>query len=385
MTAADRIFLSPPDVGPGERQALLDAFDSGWIAPVGPDLGAFEQELAAYTGAEACAALASGTAALHLGLLAVGVRPGDRVVVQTATFAASAFAVAHLGAVPVFADIDPTTWNLDADRLATWLESVPSAERPRAVVPVDLYGLCPDYAELRDVCARHEIPIVEDAAEGLGSVSGGRHAGTFGDVGALSFNGNKIITTSGGGALLGSAETMEHVRYLATQARQPVLHYEHTDIGFNYRLSNLLAALGRAQLRRLEDGIARRTDINRRYRQAFPTFTWLDSRVTERPNNWLTTALLPEGVEPAVVCGHLGEEQIEARPTWKPMHRQPVFADAEQVGGEVADELYRRGICLPSGSSLTADDQDRVIEALGRALAQVTGASGGSGVAVAAD
>ena len=383
----DQIFLSPPDVGEDERNALLRAFDSGWIAPAGPEITAFEEELAAYTGAEACAAVSSGTAALHLALLAIGVEPGDRVVVQTATFAASAFAVAHLGATPVFCDVNRETWNLDPQRLADWLATQPAGEMPAAVMPVDLYGLCYDRDAIAEVCGRYEIPVVEDAAEGLGSISRGRYAATLGDIGALSFNGNKIITTSGGGAVLGPADLMDRVRFLSTQARRPVLHYEHDEIGFNYRMSNLLAALGRAQLARLEAGIARRTEINRRYRAAFEgveTFEWLDSSITERPNNWLTTALLPPGVDPATVCGALAEYRIEARPLWKPMHAQPVFAQAETIGGEVADQMYQRGICLPSGSSLTVDDQERVIGALAEAIDAQRSAAGSAAAEPAA-
>lgn len=363
------IYLSPPDVGLQEREALLRAFDSGWVAPAGPELAAFEAELAAYVGAEACVALSSGTAALHLGLLGVGVRPGDRVVVQTATFAASAFAVLHAGATPVFCDVDRKTWNLDPGRLETWLAAQPVDRMPAAVVPVDLYGMCPDYGELRRVCDRFQVPIVEDSAEALGSISGGRHASTFGDVGVLSFNGNKIITTSGGGALLGSESVVDRARHLATQARQPVLHYEHTDVGFNYRMSNLLAALGRAQLGRLEAGIARRHSIREAYIEAFPDLEWLDSPTTERPNNWLSTGLLPPGREPSVICHRLSQIAIEARPLWKPMHLQSVFASSERVGGEVAEEMFARGICLPSGSSLSDDDHRRVVTGLRRALA----------------
>jgi dTDP-4-amino-4,6-dideoxygalactose transaminase len=364
----EQIHLSPPDMSDRERKALLGAFDSGWVAPAGPELSAFEAELAAYVGAEAGVALSSGSAALHLGLLGVGVRPGDRVLVQTATFAASAFAVVNAGAVPVFCDVDPETWNLDPRALESWLASQPSDRLPAAVMPVDLYGLCPDYDELRRVCDRFEIPIVEDAAEALGSISGGRHAGTFGAAGALSFNGNKIITTSGGGALVGPEPLIERARYLATQARQPVLHYEHTEVGFNYRMSNLLAALGRAQLDRLEEGIARRTAIRRRYEEAFPRFEWLTSPTTERPNNWLATALLPRGLSPQALCHALADERIEARPLWKPMHAQPVFARSERIGGQVADAMFERGICLPSGSSLSTGDQERIIAAVGRAI-----------------
>jgi dTDP-4-amino-4,6-dideoxygalactose transaminase len=365
----DTIFLSPPDVGAAERAAVLRAIDGGWIAPVGPDLDAFEAELAAYVGVPACVGLSSGTAALHLALLVVGVQPGDEVVVQSATFAGSAFPVVHAGARPVFCDVDAATWGMDPDLVESFLEDrARSGRLPAAVMPVDLYGLCPDHQHLAEVCARFGVPVVEDAAEALGSVSAGRRAGSFGEVAALSFNGNKIITTSGGGALLGPAELVERARYLATQARRPVLHYEHADIGFNYRLSNLLAALGRAQLARLEDGIARRDAIARRYRQELPQLQWAPDGVTERPNRWLAVGLLPPGIAPLEVCEALAGEGIEARPAWKPMHTQPVFAAAERIGGAVAEELFARGLCLPSGSSLTDGQQDRVIAAVHRAL-----------------
>jgi dTDP-4-amino-4,6-dideoxygalactose transaminase len=368
----DRILLSGPDVGEAERSALLRAFDDGWIAPVGPELTAFENELAAYTGAEACVALASGTAGLHLALLDVGVVPGDEVVVQSATFAASAFATAHAGAVPVFCDVDEQRWCLSADLLEELLAKKAAMGRlPKAVMPVDLYGACADYQALSAVCERYEVPIVEDAAEGLGSISGERMAGTFGRSGVLSFNGNKIITTSGGGALLGSAEVVDRARYLATQARLPELHYEHVDIGFNYRMSNLLAAFGRAQLAGLEVKIARRDEIHHRYRTAdgLSALNWCPFDGTERPNRWLNVALLPDGFDPTAVCRALDAVGIEARPAWKPMHLQPVFAGSEMVGGTVSEGLFDHGLCLPSSSALTDDEVDRVIGELTAILA----------------
>ena len=367
-----RILLSGPDVGPADREALLRAFDGGWIAPVGPELAAFEDELAAYTGAEACVALASGTAALHLALLDTGVGPGDEVVVQSATFAASAFAVVHAGATPVFCDVDRQHWALAPDLLDDLLAKKAAAgSLPKAVMPVDLYGSCADYASIGPICAQYGVVLVEDAAEALGSTRGGRMAGTFGRAGALSFNGNKIITTSGGGALLGPPEIVERARHLATQARQPVLHYEHADIGFNYRLSNLLAALGRAQLADLERKIERRTAIHHRYRSApgLDPLQWCPFAGTDRPNHWLNVALLPDGHDPTAVCNALDSVGIEARPAWKPMHRQPVFAGAEVIGGAVAERLFDRGLCLPSGSGLTDAEVDRVIAELGAILA----------------
>ncbi len=268
MPDPDRILLSSPDVGPLERDALLRAFDSGWVAPVGPELDAFEADLAAFTGWPGTVAMSSGTAALHLALLTLGVGPGDDVLVSSFTFAATANAVAYTGATPTFLDSEVTSWNLDPQLLADALASADAAGRlPAAVVAVDLYGQCADYDAIVPLCAQYGVPLVEDAAEALGSTHRGRAAGTLGDVGILSFNGNKIITTSGGGALLSPDPAVaDRVRYLATQARQPEVHYEHTDVGFNYRLSNLLAAMGRAQLERLPDMSARRLAINEHYR-----------------------------------------------------------------------------------------------------------------------
>jgi dTDP-4-amino-4,6-dideoxygalactose transaminase len=287
------------------------------------------------------------------------------VVVQTATFAASAFAVHHLGAIPVFCDVGPDTWNLDPDRLESFLEERAAIDRlPAAVLPVDLYGRCADYARLLPICERFGVPVVEDAAEALGSRSAGKSAGAFGDLGVFSFNGNKLITCSGGGVLVGDAESIARARFLASQAREDELHYEHVEVGYNFRMSNLLAALGRSQLAGVEPRIERRRRIERRYREAFPQFDWIPDGVTERTNSWLSVALLPDGLTPSGVCRALARANIEARPMWKPMHAQPVFAGCEQIGGSVADLLFRHGICLPSGSGLTDDDQDRVIEAL---------------------
>ena len=269
----------------------------------------------------------------------------------------------YVGATPVFCDIDEQSGTLDPDLLADLLSARARRGRvPAAVMPVDIYGMCADYDAIRAVCEPYGVPIIEDAAAALGSIGGGRFAGTHGDLGAFSFNGNKIITTSGGGALVGPPDKIERAAKLATQSRDAALHYEHADLGYSYRLSNLLAALGRAQLRSLEDRIARRTAINERYRRGLPGLGWFPQRHTERPNNWLSVALLPDDIAPAVVCGRLAAAGIEARPTWKPMHQQPAFGGAESVGGQVADRLFTRGICLPSGSQLAETEQERVIE-----------------------
>ncbi len=367
--ANERILLSGPDVGPDERAALLRAFDAGWIAPVGPELEAFEAELCAYTGAEACVALASGTAALHLALVVAGVGPGDEVVVQSATFAASAFSVVHAGATPIFIDSDRNTWCMDPDLLEGFLAERAAVDRlPKAAMPVDLYGSLADYERIASICSTYGVALIEDAAEALGSRGPGGMAGSFGWPTAVSFNGNKIMTTSGGGALLGSSAVVERARYLSTQARQPLLHYEHIDIGFNYRMSNLLAALGRAQLGRLEAGIERRTKIAAAYSSALPELEWCPMTATRRPNHWLSVATLPAGVEPALICEQVAAEQIEARPFWKPMHQQPVFAEFEVVGGEASGRLFNRGICLPSGSTMRDADVERVVTALRSAL-----------------
>lgn len=368
-TKSEHIFLSPPDVGSSEREALLRAFDSNWIAPVGPELSAFENELAAYTGVEACAAVVSGTSALHLALLDAGVGPGDEVVVQSATFAATAFAVTYTGAKPVFCDSDFDTWGLNPDLLEQFLkERAASNQLPAAVMAVDLYGSCANYERLTKLCSEYEVALIEDAAEALGSNVNGRAAGSFGHSAVLSFNGNKIMTTSGGGALLGSRETIDRARYLATQAKQPVLHYEHTEIGFNYRMSNVLAALGRAQLAGLEPKIERRTQIHEMYRTQLPELGWCPFGSTSRPNHWLTVGLLPAGYDPATVCEALAARNIEARPAWKPMHLQPVFAGSEMVGGEVSEELFNQGLCLPSGSSHSDETIQVVINALTHVL-----------------
>ncbi len=359
------ILLSGPDVGPAERKALLAAFDSGWIAPVGPDLAAFEEAVCDETGAPACVALSSGSAALHLALLLVGVRPGDEVLVQSATFAASAFSVVHAGATPVFVDSDRSTWCMDPDLLEAELASrAESGRLPAAVMPVDLYGSLADYERITAICDHHGVPIVQDAAEALGSRSATGTPASLGHLAALSFNGNKVMTTSGGGALVGPADLIDRARHLATQAREPALHYEHVEIGFNYRMSNLLAALGRAQLERLDEIIGRCGNIAARYQDGLPDLEWCPYAATSRPNHWLSVGLLPDGLDPAALCRALNDQAIEARPFWKPMHRQPVFATNSVVGGETSDEFYRRGVCLPSGSALRDDEIDRVIGAV---------------------
>ncbi len=367
----NRIYLSPPSVGAAERLALLDAFDSNWIAPVGPALERFERAAAELTATANACALASGTAALHLGLEVLGVEAGDEVVVADFTFAATAFAVTHLGATPSFVDADRMSWCMDPNLLEDHLESREAAgSRPKAIIPVDLYGQCADYAAIRQIADRWEIPVLQDAAEALGATHRGKAAGAQGDLACLSFNGNKIVTTSGGGMLVGDdAELIDRARHLATQAREPVLHYEHRDIGYNYRLSNLLAALGRAQLERLPSKLAARARNNAAYRAALDGIEGIEFMPIAdhgTPNHWLTVICVdPEGFGATRddIIETLEVDAIEARPAWKPMHEQPVFAHHPTTGGAVAGEVFERGVCLPSGDDL-GDDLQRVVEAV---------------------
>jgi dTDP-4-amino-4,6-dideoxygalactose transaminase len=371
-----RIHLSPPDVGDAERKLLLEAFDSGWVAPVGPDLDAFEAQVADLTGVRHAVALSSGTAALHLALIAAGVRRGDTVLVPSFTFAATANAVMYTGARPVFLDSTAETWNVDPELVAEELRArAARGQLPRAVIAVDMYGQCADYDPLLAACDRYGVALVEDAAEALGASYRGRPAGSFGLAGVLSFNGNKIVTTSGGGMLLtDDGRVATQVRHLATQAREPVPHYEHRAVGYNYRLSNLLAALGRGQVQRLDEMVTARHAVNRYYREALgdlPGLSFAPVAGYGTPNWWLTCVL----VDPATfgagrdqIIAALAAADIEARPTWKPMHRQPVFQDCVMRGGAVCEDLFRRGLCLPSGSALTGHDLARVVSAV-RAVA----------------
>ena len=366
-----RIYLSPPDMSDRERASLMAAFDSNWIAPLGPEVDAFERELAVRTGVSAAAALSSGTGALHLALILLDVGSGDEVWTSTLTFAATVNAIRYVGATPVFVDSERASWNMDPELLREALhDAAVRGSLPKAVVVVDLYGQCADYDAILAACEAHGVPVIEDAAEALGATYRNRPAGSFGAIGVLSFNGNKIMTTSGGGALLSDDTALvERARYLASQARQPAAHYEHEEIGYNYRLSNLLAAVGRAQLARLDGFVERRREINRRYREALEGIdgvAFLPEAPGGRSTCWLTCVLLDEerlGVGPEQIREHLEAHNIEARPVWKPMHLQPVFRGCRVVGGAVAQDLFLRGLCLPSGSTLSEEAQRRVVDA----------------------
>lgn len=379
--AGERILLSQATVGDLEEQYVLDALRSGWVAPLGPHVDAFEAEMAARCGTAHALALSSGTAALHLALDGLGAGPDTVVVLSSLTFAATANAVAYTGATPVFVDARPQDGNLDPEALDGALTALTAEGADiAAVIPVDLLGRVCDYDAIGDVIASHDprIPVLADAAESVGASLRGRPAGSFGRASALSFNGNKIMTTSGGGMLVSDdGDLIERARYLSTQARQPVPWYEHTDIGYNYRLSNLLAALGRAQLSRLDELIARRRAIREHYAAGLADLPGVrvlgreSARGDEEDNCWLTAIVLDDvdGAEaPAMsaddVVAALNAENIEARHLWKPMHLQPVFAQARSFLTGASDALFARGVTLPSGAGLSEGDIERVVVAL---------------------
>src|SRR5699024_6665937 len=366
------IHMSAPDVGALEEQAVLAALRTGWIAPAGPDLNAFEAEIAQRVGVDHAVGLSSGTAGLHLGLLALGVQPGDVVVTSTLTFAATANAIVYTGAEPFFVDVDETTGNMDPALLEQAIESLQrSGKRIGAILPVDLLGKAADYTAIEAIAAHYQVPVLADAAEALGATHQGEPAGSFGDAAVLSFNGNKIMTTSGGGMLLTQNKAVaDKVRYLSTQARQPVAHYEHTDIGYNYRLSNLLAALGRAQLTRLDVMIACRRQLRQQYRQwcdAIPGATIFGGQLDQEDNCWLTAILLEPKQHPGAVEGliaAMASRGIETRRLWKPMHLQPVFAGADSLLTGSAERLFESGVTMPSGSNMRQAQMHRVVAGL---------------------
>jgi dTDP-4-amino-4,6-dideoxygalactose transaminase len=376
------IHLSKADVTDVEEQYVLDAIRSGWVAPLGPDADAFEAEMAIRTGVGHALALASGTAGLHLGLLELGAGPGTAVIVPTMTFAASANPVVYTGAVPVFVD-STADGNLDPDLLTTAIDTL-RAEGTHivAAMSVDLFGRCADYENIVPALAERGIPLIEDAAEALGASYHGTPAGSFGAAAVLSFNGNKIMTTSGGGMLLSNDEQLiARARYLSTQARQPAQYYQHTEIGYNYRLSNILAALGRAQLTRLDTMMARRRTIRQMYVQALAdlpgvSFLGRDQHDTQgrgdhEDNCWLTCIMLDPArttMTPTQLIAELASEDIESRRLWKPMHLQPVFASHRSFVTGTAEQLFDHGVTLPSGSALRDDDIERVVKVLHTAL-----------------
>ncbi len=373
-----RLYLSPPHMSGREMQYIQEAFESNWIAPLGPNVDAFEQEFAAKVGATHALALSSGTAAIHLALIHLGVGPGDEVLVSTLTFAASANPVVYQGARPVFIDSERVSWNMDPDLLAEALARKARQGRlPKAVILVHLYGQTADIDRILAICNQYGVPLIEDAAEALGARYKGRSPGLFGKAGIFSFNGNKIITTSGGGMLVSDdAELIAHARKLATQARDPAPHYQHSEIGYNYRMSNVLAGIGRGQLQVLDERVQRKREIFETYRRTLGDLPGLDF-MPEAPwglhTRWLTVITIAParfGATREDVRLALEKENIESRPVWKPMHLQPVYRGCEVVGGAVAEELFEKGLCLPSGTAMSEADQTRVVEVI-RAQARV--------------
>ena len=365
-----RIYLSSPHIGEHEQQFVREAFDTNWIAPLGPHVNGFEEEFAAYVGSAHAAALSSGTAALHLALICCGIGLDDEVIVSTLTFVASVNPIRYVGAIPVFVDSESLSWNIDADLLEEFLTHRASVNRvPKALFAVHLYGQSADIARIAEICERFGVLLIEDAAEALGSTYKGRSPGTFGKVGIFSFNGNKIITTSGGGMLVSEDETLViHARKLATQARDVAPHYQHTEVGFNYRLSNVLAGIGRGQLMVLDERVAARRRNFEHYRQALdglPGVAFQQEAPWGTHTRWLTCLTVTPNptVTREVIRTHLEGLNIEARPVWKPMHLQPLFSGYEVVGGNVSQQLFEDGLCLPSGSNLTREDLERVVTA----------------------
>lgn len=359
-------------MGGKEIEFVEDAFRANWISPVGPHINAFEEELARYNGVSHCAALSSGTAAIHLALVILGIKRGDEVICSTFTFSGSCNPIAYVNAQPVFVDSESETWNMDPELLEEAIRDrlKKTGKKPAAIIVVHLYGMPAKVEEIMTIAKRYEIPVIEDAAEALGSSYKGIALGSFGDLGVYSFNGNKIITTSGGGALVSANEAwIKKARFLATQARDPAPHYQHSEIGFNYRLSNICAGIGRGQLQVLNERVSQRRSNFDFYFEAFSGFPGVQF-IIESPgffsNRWLTTLLIDpnkaEGITRETIAMGLELENIECRPLWKPMHMQPVFSTALAYLNGTSENLFRQGLCLPSGSNLSKDDLARVKE-----------------------
>lgn len=370
-----RIYLASPHMGGLEEMFVKEAFDTNWIAPLGANVDGFEKELSEYVGSKTGAALASGTAAIHMALKAVGVKKGDKVFCSSLTFAASCNPIIYEGGIPVFIDSEPESHNMSPVALEkAFKDYEEKGEMPKAVIVVNLYGQSADMDKIMEICKKYNVPIIEDAAESLGATYKGKHSGTFGDYGIYSFNGNKIITTSGGGMLVSNNEEgIAKVRFWSTQARDKARHYEHTELGYNYRMSNVVAGIGRGQLRVLEDRIAKKKEIFETYKEAFKNIEDIEMMpVCEygEPNYWLTTITLNENskVKPLDIILALEKENIESRPIWKPMHIQPYYKeydfyshnDEEEMS--VSEDIFNRGVCLPSDTKMTDKEQKRVIE-----------------------
>jgi dTDP-4-amino-4,6-dideoxygalactose transaminase len=369
----NKIWLSSPHMGGKEQEFVKEAFDTNWVAPLGANVDGLEHDLVSFTGAKHAAALSSGTSAIHLALVMLGVKEGDYVLCQSFTFSASANPIVYQGGIPVFIDSENETWNMSPDFLEeAIIELIAKGKKPKAIIPVHLYGVPAKMEEIMAIAEKYDIPVIEDAAEALGSTLNGKACGTFGQLGVLSFNGNKIITTSVGGALISdSKEFIDQSRFLATQARDNAPHYQHSHIGYNYRMSNITAGIGRGQMLVLNDRVAQRRYNFEFYKKALAGFAGI-SFVAELPgafaNRWLTCILVDpsktNGVTREDIRIALEKENIECRPLWKPMHLQPVFADAPFYGDGTSEKLFEDGLCLPSGSNLTDEDLHRVVDAI---------------------
>lgn len=362
-----RIYLSPPTINTLDREALNRAYESGWIAPLGPDVDDFEKNISEYLDVKNAVALSSGTAGLHLALLSIGVRPGDTVIVPTLTFAATAFAVKYTNAIPIFVDCDPTTWTIDTKLLESYLES--ADESPKAIISVDIFGRPCNFEELNRISNKFGIPLISDSAESLGAIYNEKPVGSQALISIFSFNGNKIISTSGGGMLVSNdVEIASKVRYLSTQARENVHWYEHSEIGFNYRLSNLLAALGNSQLKRLNETILLRQKIQERYAKNFESENELliiANPTWGKSNYWLTNLRIDHDFSENIrddIKKSLDLNDIESRFVWKPMHLQPIFCDSESVLNNNSEKIFKASLCLPTGTDLSSTDIDRISE-----------------------
>lgn len=370
-----RIYLASPHMGGLEEVFVKEAFDTNWIAPLGANVDGFEKELSEYVGSKTGAALSSGTAAIHMALKVIGVEKGDKVFCSSLTFAASCNPIIYEGGIPVFIDSEPESHNMSPVALEKAFKAYEEkGEMPKAVIVVNLYGQSADMDKIIEICKKYNVPIIEDAAESLGATYKGKHSGTFGEYGIYSFNGNKIITTSGGGMLVSNNEEgIAKVRFWSTQARDKARHYEHTELGYNYRMSNIVAGIGRGQLRVLEDRVAKKKEIFETYKEAFKEIEDIEMMpVCEygEPNYWLTTITLNENskVKPLDIILALEKENIESRPIWKPMHIQPYYKEYDFYShndeGEISisEDIFNRGLCLPSDTKMTKEEQERVIK-----------------------
>jgi dTDP-4-amino-4,6-dideoxygalactose transaminase len=371
-----KIWLSSPHMGGGEMKYVQEAFDQNWVAPLGKNVDEFENAIQEFIEEDKfVAALSSGTAALHLALIQLGVGYGDEVICQSFTFSASANPIKYLGANPVFVDSDPVNWNMSPFFLEEAIKDrISKNKKPKAVIIVHLYGMPALMDEITAICSKYEIPLIEDSAEALGSTYKNKKCGTFGDFAILSFNGNKIITTSGGGALVGpTKETKEKTIFLSTQARDNAPHYQHSEIGYNYRLSNICAGIGRGQMEVLSDRIQQRRAINDFYKDVFSNIDavnlFSEASSDFFSNHWLSSITIDKKVTTRTnqeLMAAFAEENIETRPLWKPMHLQPVFNDCQYYGETVSEELFTAGLCLPSGSNITNDDKNRIYEVISK-------------------